>query len=134
MPRTHGYSPKGQRCYDTHDWGAKGRINAIGALIGKVLITVSLFTGSINTPVFNSWVRQDLLSKVPPNSVIVMDNATFHKSVELRKMIEEAGHALEYLPPYSPDLNPIERKWAQYKKKRRQLRCGIEELFANLDD
>ncbi len=52
MPRTHGYSDKGKRCYGTHDWGAKGRTNAIGALIGKTLLTVVLLTGTVNL----SWV------------------------------------------------------------------------------
>ena len=77
MPRTHGYSTKGNRCYGTHDWGAKGRTNAIGALIGKTLLTVSLFMSNVNTEIFSSWVEQDLLPKLPQNSVIVMDNASF---------------------------------------------------------
>ena len=61
MPRTHGYTLKGQRCYGTHDWGARGRTNAIGALISKSLLTISLFDQTINTEVFNSWVAQDLI-------------------------------------------------------------------------
>ena len=47
-PRTHGYSPRGERCYGVHDWHAKGRINAIGAILGFVFLTVTLFEGSIN--------------------------------------------------------------------------------------
>ena len=47
MPRTHGYSNRGERCYGTCNWGAKGRINVIGALIGKVLFAVGLFTSNI---------------------------------------------------------------------------------------
>jgi transposase len=58
-----------------------------------------------------------------------MDNATFHKREDTRKAIMEAGHILEYLPPYSPDLNPIEHKWAQAKARRKRLRCGVHELF-----
>ena len=110
MPRTHGYSQQGKRCYDVHDWHPTKRTNVIAALIGKKLLTVSLFECNINTAIFNSWVEQDLMPKLPENSVIVMDNAGFHKSSDLRVMIEKAGHVLEYLPPYSPDLNPIESK------------------------
>lgn len=129
MPRTHGYALKGQRCYGTHDWGARGRTNAVGALIGKELLTVSLFDETINTEVFNSWVEQDLIPKLPRGSVIVMDNAAFHKDSVMQEQIKEAGHILEYLPPYSPDLNPIEHKWAQAKALRRKHSCDIDSLF-----
>jgi len=131
MPRSHGYSTKGKRCYGTHDWGAKGRTNAIGALVGKVLLTVMLLTGSVNSEVFTSWIKEDLIPKLPPNSVIVMDNAAFHKSLEMKQAIEDAGHELLYLPPYSPDLNDIEHKWAHAKKTRQTTGCSIDELFAH---
>jgi transposase len=57
-----------------------------------------------------------------------MDNATFHKRKKMIELIEK-GHILEYLPPYSPDLNPIEKKWAQAKAIRRQQNCSIDNLF-----
>jgi transposase len=129
MPRTHGYAPKGQRCYGEHDWGAHGRTNAIGAMIGKELLTVSLFDGTINTEVFNSWVEQDLIPKLPPKSVVIMDNAAFHKCSTMQEQLKAAGHILEYLPSYSPDLNPIEHKWAQAKSLRRKHFCDIDTLF-----
>lgn len=129
MPRTHGYSKQGKRCYGTHDWGAKGRTNAIGALIGKTLLTVSLFMHNVNTEIFSNWIEQDLLPKLPKNSVIIMDNASFHKGKIMQEKIKDAGHILEYLPPYSPDLNPIEKKWAQAKSIRRKERCSINDLF-----
>ena len=69
----------------------------------------------MDAALFNLWRSNDLLPKLPPASVIVMNNATFHKQKDTEKMIFAAGHTLEYLPPYSPDLNPIERKWAQAK-------------------
>lgn len=129
MPRTHGYSFKGKRCYGVHDWGAKGRTNAIGALIGQVLLTVALLSGNIDTGVFSTWMKMDLLPKLPPKSTIVLDNASFHKGAEMKSLIEQSGHQLLYLPPYSPDLNPIEKKWAQAKHIRRSLGCSIDQLF-----
>jgi len=129
MPRTHGYAHSGQRCYGKHDWGAKGRTNVIGALLGSALLTVSMFESTINTDIYTAWVEQDLLAKLPPESVVVMDNATFHKGSAMKRMIEEAGHILLYLPPYSPDLNPIENKWAQAKALRRQIGGNIHCLF-----
>jgi len=129
MPRTHGYSLRKERCYGTHDWGAKGRTNAIGALIGKELLTVSLFNCNVNTEVFTAWIDQDLIPKLPAGSVIVMDNASFHKSSKMKDQIKLAGHILKYLPPYSPDLNPIEHKWSQAKSLRRKHSCDVNELF-----
>jgi transposase len=131
MPRTHGYSIKGERCYGKHDWGAKGRTNAIGALIGSSLVAVGLLTGSVNTDVFTCWVENILLPNIPEKSTIVMDNASFHKGKDMQKIIQDAGHTLLYLPPYSPDLNPIEKKWAQAKQIRRSTSCSIDQLFTS---
>jgi len=129
MPRTHGYAIKGKRCYGVCDWGARGRTNAIGALLGKEILTVSLFEQNINTNIFTSWISQDLLPKLPKASVLVMDNAAFHKNKDMQVEIAAAGHILEYLPPYSPDLNPIEPKWAQAKSIRRKFQCNVDILF-----
>ncbi len=132
MPRTHGYSQKAQRCFGTQDWGSKGRTNVIGALLGTALLTVSLFQTTINTSVFNAWVIQDLIPKLPKKSVVVMDNATFHKGKDMIKALEDANHTLLYLPPYSPDLNPIEKKRAQVKALRRKNGGSVEELFKKI--
>lgn len=129
MPRTHGYAPIGKRCYGTQDWHAKGRTNAIGALIDKSLLTIGLFKTNINADIFTAWIAQDLLPKLPPKSVIVMDNATFHKRQDTQSLIKKAGHRLIFLPPYSPDLNPIEQKWAHTKAVRKRLMCSINEIF-----
>ena len=129
MPRTHGYASIGQRCYGTQDWHAKGRSNVIGALIGKRLLTVGQFETNINADIFTAWVKQDLLPKLPPNCVIVMDNATFHKRSDTQDIITQAGHTLLYLPPYSPDLNPIEPKWAHTKAVRKKRQCSVDTLF-----
>lgn len=130
-PRTHGYSEKGKRCYATKDWHARGRINAIGAIIGFTFLTVSLFDCNINSDVFYAWLTQDLLPKLSTSVVIVMDNASFHKRADMVQAIREAGHIPLYLPPYSPDLTPIEPKWAQVKAVRRKKRCNIYDLFSN---
>lgn len=130
MPRTHGYSAKGKRCYGVHDWQAKGRKNAIGAIIGFTFLTLSLFDANVNSDIFYAWLTQDLLPKTPTNSVIVMDNASFHKRGDMMKAIRDHGSIVEFLPAYSPDLNPIEKKWAQAKAIRRQYRCSVYELFS----
>ena len=99
---------------------AKGRTNVIGALLASCLLTATLFTRMVNADVCFAWLSQDLLPKLPTNSVIVMDNTSFHKRADFQHLIEQQGHLLEFLPPYSPDLNPIEHKWAQANALRRQ--------------
>jgi transposase len=127
--RAYGYAKIGTRCVDSFDWQAKGRTNVIGAIFCGILLGIGLFDFNVNANVFHGWVDQCLLPALPSNSVVVMDNASFHKRQDIQEAITQAGHILEYLPPYSPDLNPIEKKWAQAKAVRRQKRCSVEELF-----
>ena len=129
MPRTHGYSLRGKRCFGKQDWNAKGRTNVIGALIGSTLLTVTLFSCNSDSDVFHAWTLHDLIPKLPDAAVIVMDNAAFHKRADTKAAIEKAGHRLEYLPPYSPDLNPSEHKWAQAKAIRRKTGKQTEQIF-----
>ena len=98
MPRTHEYAVKGKRCFGTHDWQARGRINVIGALLGTALLTVGLFTGNINSDVFHGWLVDELIPKLPLASVLVMDNATFHKRSDTKKE-HQAGRALSGVSP-----------------------------------
>ena len=119
----------GQRCYGQSDWNAKGRTNVIGALIGRLFLTVDLFKTNINADILYQWTVQSLLLKLPPASVIVMDNATFHKRADIRDAISNDGHTLDFLPAYSPDLNPIKKKWAYAKSIRRKIARSIQDLF-----
>lgn len=127
--RTHGYALRGTRCFGLKDWGAKGRTNVIGALLDKTLIAINLFETNINSDIFHAWMVQACLPVAPKNSVIVMDNAPFHKRNDIQKAILDAGCTVEYQPTYSPDLNPIEHKWAQAKAIRRKLQVDIDTLF-----
>ena len=131
MPRTHGYAPRGDRCAGKHDWNAKGRVNVIGALLAGVLLSVGLTDENVDADIFNLWLTNDLIPKLPLDAVLVLDNATFHKRADTRVAIEKAGHTLEYLPSYSPDLNRIEQKWAQAKAVRRKTGQTVEAVFQN---
>jgi transposase len=131
MPRRNGYALMEKRCVGRQNWHAKGRLNVIGALLASCWLTVTFFSGSINANTFYAWVVQDLLPQLPPHSVMVMDNATFHQRADIRQLFDRARHLLESLPAYSPDLNPIEHQWAQAKAIRKQKNCSIEDLFAH---
>ena len=129
MPRTHGYSNIGDRCYGTQDWNAKGRQNVIAGLFEDSLIGCGIVKANVDTEVFNTWIEKIFIPDLPENSVVVMDNATFHKSQKTRDLLQINGHQIEFLPPYSPDLNPIEQKWAQAKAIRRRENCNVQKLF-----
>ncbi|WP_442778849.1 transposase [Avibacterium sp. 21-595] len=107
--RPYAYAHKSQRCYDIYHWQAKNQPHAIGAIHNNQWFAVGLYECSINSDVFLSWVEKVLLPKLPKNSVIVMDNATFHKRQDIQDTITTKGHDILWLPPYSPDLNPIEQ-------------------------
>ena len=129
MPRRYGYSPIGQRCFGQQNWGAKGRTNVIGALLSGLLLTVTRLMSNVNSEVFYTWITQELLPQLPNRCVVVMDNASFHKRLDIQNAIRGAGHILLFLPPYSPQLNPIEHKWAQAKAIRKQKQCSISDIF-----
>ena len=84
-------------------------------MICFTFITLSLFDTTINADIFYAWLTQDLFPKTPIGSVIVMDNASFHKREDMMAVIQDHGSTVEFLPSYTPDLNPIEKKWAQAK-------------------
>ena len=86
MPRRHGYSTKSTR----------GRINVIGALIGKALFGIGLFKCNINSIVFGRRVEDYLLPNLNVKTIIVMDNATFHKNKSILKMIKDKNHIVEF--------------------------------------
>jgi transposase len=130
-PRTHAWSLKGARAYGRISGNRRPRISLIAAQCGKALLAPMLLMGTVNTAVFNGWLEQMLLPELPPSSVVIMDNAAFHKHPTTRKIIEDAGHTLLYLPPYSPDLNPIEHRWATLKALRRRYGLAPENLLAN---
>ena len=129
IPRTHGYAKVGNRCYGTHNWNARGKENMIGALVNNSLTACGIVNGNVDYDTFNTWLEKILVPELPENSVVVMDNAAFHKSYRTKAILSKHGHKLEFLPPYSPDFNLIESKWAQAKAIRRKYNCSILEIF-----
>jgi transposase len=75
-----------------------------------------IFNGSCNSLLFESWVEHFLIKELRPGQIVIMDNAAFHRSEKTKNLIESVGCKLIFLPPYSPDLNPIEKFWANMKR------------------
>ena len=118
----YGWNEKGQRFEALKSGRRQGRVNMIAAWCNHNLLAPFTVEGACNRIVFETWLENCLLPTLEPGIVVVMDNATFHKGGCISQLIEDAGCQLLYLPPYSPDLNPIERCWSWLKSRiRKQL-------------
>lgn len=117
--RDYGWSHKGKIVQGFRSGHKRPRTTMIGALAGTKLLSPFLFQGTTNATIFNMWLKESLLPVLEENSTIVMDNATFHKSQETKDIVKAARCKILFLPPYSPDLNPIEQVWANIKKYRK---------------
>ena len=133
--RSHGYAPIGKPCIDSYKWQAKKRTNVIGALYEKMLFALEYVETNINSNsnIFYDWCKFTLIPSLQTKSVIVMDNARFNKSRRIQKLLNRHGHRILWLPPYSPDLNPIEKKWAQAKFLRQGwMENNLPKLFHDM--
>jgi len=124
----YAWTPKGERAEDERPGRRSQRYSIISSLQEGELVAPLVFEGYTNTRVFVAYLRECLLPKLEAGQVVVMDNASFHKGEEVRAAVEEAGCQILYLPPYSPDLNPIEHQWFRVKNAvRKELpKCGYE--------
>ena len=124
-----GWSPRGEIIIGERKSKPTEKLNLIGGLINNEIIAPLAYASYTDTEIFNTWLKKCLIPALPKNCIIVMDNARFHKSEETREIIEDNGHQLLFLPPYSPDLNPIENYWAILKGKLRKIVANFQNLF-----
>lgn len=105
------------------------RTNVIAGYVNHKSIAPMVFNGSCNTKLIESWVEQFLIKELEPDQVVIMDNAAFHKSQKTKDLIESVGCKLIFLPPYSPDLNPIEKFWANMKRWIQEKITQCDQLY-----
>lgn len=123
MTRLYGRAPIGQRCVDRAPQGQRQTVTMLGAirLEGVIADATLVLDGPMDAATFLGYVQQCLAPSLKPGDVVVMDNLSSHKVAGVREAIEAVGAEVWYLPPYSPDLNPIEKLWSKVKAWLRRL-------------
>ena len=116
----YGWSPKGSRVYGMKNGDRQKRLSIVAALNQKTIKAPLVFEGSCNRKVFEVYVEKVLIPELIPGQTVILDNASFHKGGRIIEMIEAAECKVLYLPPYSPDFNPIENHWAALKNTMRK--------------
>jgi transposase len=126
--KSHGYSRKGQKIWTAVSGRRYQRQNFVAAKVGKEIIAPALFNCNCDTAVFDCWVENFLIPCLKPGQVVIMDNASWHKSAKCEKMIEDAKCRILFLPAYSPQFNPIEKFWAHFKRLIAKLLPNCDSL------
>lgn len=128
--REYAYAPRGEKVIERIAGRKFQRTNIVAAKLDDQILAPMQYNGTTDAPLFEFWFEQWLLPCLPAGTVIVMDNASFHRKDELKKIADKHDRKIIFLPPYSPELNPIEKFWAVLKH---WLKMHIHE-FDSLDD
>jgi transposase len=139
LVREYAYAKAGQKIFGERTGKRFARTSLIAGLKTGQVVAPMEFKGYCNTEVVLAWVKHMLIPSLKQKDVVIWDNATFHKSNRLAQAFEQAGIAVLFLPPYSPDLNPIEQFWATLKAWIRALNqpvlhisLALAKVFQNL--
>lgn len=138
MTRRYGRGPRGQRVVDAVPHGHWKTTTFVAALRSEGLVAPMVIDGAMNGDLFVAYAQQVLVPTLRPGDIVVMDNLSSHKRVAAVRAIERAGCSVVYLPPYSPDYNPIELAFAKIKARLRaaELRTidRVENFFGTVHD
>jgi transposase len=135
MTPTRGRSPMGARCIGQASYGHWKTTTFICALRATGLVAPLVLDGPINGSAFRAWVEQALVPELQPGDIVVLDNLGSHKVAGIAQAIQAAGAQLRYLPPYSPDYNPIEQVFAKLKTLlRKAAQRSVETLWSTIGD
>lgn len=129
MTRLFGRAPRGERVVDTVPQNYGPNVTMIGALSLQGLDAVMTVEGATDGEVFRAYVEQVLGPILRPGDVVIMDNLRAHKVAGIREAVEGRGAQVQYLPPYSPDLSPIEPCWSKVKMALRKAKARTHEAL-----
>ena len=133
MCKDRGWGKKGEKLVAKKSGKYYERTNIIAGLVNNEPIAPMVFNGSCDTLLFETWVEEFLIKELRPGQFVVMDNAAFHKSQRTKDLIESVGCKIIFLPPYSPDLNPIEKFWANMKRWIKDKISEFSKLYDAID-
>ena len=121
--REYGYAPKGEKVFGKVAGRKYARTNLVAARVGDRLIAPMSYNRNTDSTVFEYWFEEQLTPLLRPGDVVIMDNASFHRKTKLYEIAGRHQIKILFLPPYSPELNPIEKTWANIKRwLRKNLR------------
>ena len=123
MTRRYGRAPRGERVREATPAGHWSTLTLLGAMSREGLLATMTVESPTDGEGFLAYLEQVLCPRLEPGQIVVMDNLSAHKVPGVRELIEATGAQLRYLPPYSPDFNPIEQCWAKVKQKLRSLKA-----------
>ncbi len=129
MTRLRGRAPRGQRLIDKTPHGHWQTTTLIAALGLEGIRCSTVVDGAVNGDVFEAFIEQVLVPQLKPGDIVVMDNLSSHKRDRIRELIETHQAKLAYLPPYSPDLNPIELVFSKIKQHLRSLKTRTQDAL-----
>jgi transposase len=127
LHRRFARSPRGERAVGVVPRNWKHNTSVVGALCLAGVQAVMTLEGALDTAAFEMFVEHFLVPTLEPGQIVIADNLSAHKSHRAQQMIEEAGCSLAFLPTYSPDLNPIEMLWSQFKSYLRRQAARTQE-------
>lgn len=131
MTRSYGRCCGGMRIAETTPEGSWQILTILGALSLRGMIATMTIEAATDGDIFLSYLDHVLCPQLRPGDVVVMDNLSSHKVCGVREKIEAVGATLLYLPPYSPDLNPIEKAWSKLKQLLRSAKARSAEALHN---
>jgi len=115
MIRRYGWGQRSKRLVDAAPWGHWNTTTFVAGLRAEGLVAPMVLDGAMDGPAFRAYVERVLVPDLREGDIVVMDNLPAHKVTGVREAIRAAGAGVLYLPPYSPDLNPIEQMFAKLK-------------------
>jgi transposase len=129
MTREYARSESGERAHDKVPRNRGDVTSMLGALSLKGLTAMMTVDGGTSADVFKVFVEQVLTPTLPPGAIVVMDNAGAHKATRVLEAFAAAGVEVRFLPPYSPELNPIELAWAKLKRLLKDAKARTREAL-----
>ena len=135
MTPTRARAPRGERVVDRVPGGTWETYSVIAGLRNSGVVAPMMLPGAMNTEALLAWVHSELIPTLMPGDIVIWDNLRIHKDPAVAAALADAGVRLEFLPPYSPEFNPIEEAWSKMKSLLRVAKARtIDQLLAALGD